>query len=173
MSSRSIFTGLCCCALFSVAALAQSTKLSNSDKKFMNVAAEGDMTEAHLGQVAQAQASQAELKDFGRMLAQDYTNAYNELTELANKTGETIPKGIDVRRNKALAHLIRLRGNSFNLRFLRREIRDHQTALASFRREAEHGQDADVKAYASKMIPTLEEQLHKAEALAKSEKYIT
>ena len=171
MNPRSILIGFGCCALLSVPALAQSTGLSTSDKEFMKIAAQSDMTEAHLGQVAQDQASQADLKDFGRTLAQDYTNAYNELTELANKTGETIPKGIDVYRNKALAHLIRLKGNTFDHPFLRREIQDHKLELARFKREAARGQDPDVKAYASKMIPTLEEQLHKARALAKSEKH--
>jgi hypothetical protein len=40
-------------------------------------------------------------------------------------------------------------------------------AIADFKREAQHGQNPDVKAYASKMIPVLEGHLRRAKALAK------
>ena len=66
--------------------------------------------------------------------------------------------------------LVHLKGNNFDRQFVQDEIAGHRRAIAAFKREAEHGQDADVKAYANKMIPVLEKHLHMAEELAKPTK---
>jgi putative membrane protein len=167
MTLKSILPGLGCALVLSVPALAQTKRATNADRAFMRMAAEADMTEAHIGQMAESQASQSQVKDFGQMLDRDHTDAYQQLTALAAKTGDSIPKGIDIRKEAAVEQLIKLKGKQFDRRFLQEEIRDHQKALAAFKREAQHGQDPDVKAYASKMIPVLEGHLHQAETLAK------
>jgi putative membrane protein len=63
-----------------------------------------------------------------------------------------------------LAHL---KGANFDRQFSRDEIAAHRQAIIVFKREAEHGQDAAVKAYAAKMVPVLEKHLHLAEDCAK------
>lgn len=171
MHFKTILVGIGSCALFGVLASAQSSNLSNSDKKFLEMAADANMSEAHLGKMAESQASAVGVKDFGQKLVRDHTNAYHELDVLAKKIGATIPKGINVRQDNAIEGLMRVKGNSFDHRFLREEVRDHEKVLTEFRREAEHGREPDVKAYASKMIPTLEQHLHTAESLAKSERH--
>jgi len=114
-------------------------------------------------------ASDEGVKSFGQTLVQDHTEAYEELTAVASKTGESIPKGIDIRRDRAIEGLAREKRASFDRSFVRHEVQHHQRTIAEFKREAEKGQNAEVKAYAQKMIPTLEEHLHKAESLEKSE----
>jgi putative membrane protein len=150
--------------------MAQAQTASNADKAFMRMAAQADMTEAHLGQMAESQASQSQVKDFGQKLTHDHTDAYEQLAALAAKTGSAIPKGIDIRKMSAVEQLMKLKGTQFDRVFVQDEIRGHQKALAEFKREAQHGQDPDVKAYASKMIPVLEDHLHEAQALAKPAK---
>lgn len=157
-----------CCAMS-----VQAADLSSVDKAFLKLAADANMTEAHLGKMAQEQAAESGVKDYGQTLAQDHTKAYEELTVLANKTGESIPKGIDVRRNRAIEELTKQKGAGFDRRFLTHEVQDHRKAIAEFKRETEKGQNADIKAYAQKMIPTLEGHLRKAEELEKSGKGTT
>jgi putative membrane protein len=172
MQLKTFLAGICGCALFGAAVFAQTgNKLSNGDKKFLELAADANMTEAHIGQMAENTAAKTSVRDFGQKLARDHTNAYAELAALANKIGATVPKGIDVRRDSAIRELTREKGRAFDRRFLRDEILDHERALTEFRREAAHGRDADIKAYASKMIPTLEEHLHIAESLVKPERH--
>jgi putative membrane protein len=43
-------------------------------------------------------------------------------------------------------------------------IRDHQQDIADFRKEAESGQDPDLKAFAQRTLPILEQHLQMAEA---------
>jgi putative membrane protein len=152
------------------AAQLAAAALSNTDKQFMITAARTDMIEAHEGQMAESQANRANVKDFGKLLVQDHTQSYEQLTALSSKAGVSIPKGIDAAKVPALEPLLRLKGDRFDREFTRDEIAAHRRALAAFKREAEHGQDADVKAYASSMIPTLEKHLQLAEECAKPAK---
>ena len=57
MGKKSILTGLICCTLGGVLLLAQTSTAPKgtapkSDQDFLNFAAETDMAEAHLGQLA-------------------------------------------------------------------------------------------------------------------------
>jgi len=153
-----------------LAAIAYAASLSNADKEFLVMAAKANMTEAHEGQMAEDQGASAEVKDFGKTLVQDHTDAYGQLSILANKAGVTIPKGINTGKDRTIQQLVHLKGSGFDRQFARYEVTAHRQAIAAFKREAEHGEDPDVKAYASKMVPILEKHLMLAEQCAKPPK---
>jgi len=155
--------------LFSASQL-PAANLNAGDRHFLIMAAEANMKEAHLGQAAQNQSTDTGVKDLGNTLAQDHTKAYEQLSMLAAKMGEEIPKGINVAKDASLNGILKLKGNQFDRHFLQHEIQDHKKTIAAFRHEAERGQDADLKAYASQMIPSLEKHLNMAQDLAKSTK---
>jgi len=170
MMFKHTLPGLGCILAFSLPWLAQAQTASNADKAFMKMAAQIDMTEAHIGQMAESRGSASQVRDFGQKLTHDHTDAYDQLAAVAAKTGAAIPKGIDIRKIPAVEQLMNLKGPQFDHLFAQEEVRDHQKALAEFKREAQHGQNPDVKTYAGKMIPVLEDHLHTAEALARSAK---
>lgn len=172
MYCKRILAVICGGSLFGALAWAGTVKLSNNDKKFLNMAADANMTQAHIGEMAEKAAAKTSVRDFGQQLVRDHTQAYGELAALAGRIGATIPKGIDVRRDSAIRKLTRVKGRTFDRQFLRDEVLDHERALTAFRREAAHGSDADVRAFASKMIPTLREHLHTAESLERSGRHI-
>lgn len=158
---KGIATAVCSVALL------QGADLSKADAHFMKMAAEANMTEAHVGQMAEKQASGQAVKDFGETLSKDHTNAYESLTVLSDKTGEAIPKGIG--RDATITHLSHLKGRAFDRAFTTEEVQSHKAAIAMFEKEAEHGENAEVKAWAKDMIPTLEKHLATAESLTKVE----
>ena len=49
-------------------------------------------------------------------------------------------------------------------------VKDHRTDVAEFKKEAASGKDPEVKAFASKTLPTLEEHLKLAEQTLASTK---
>ena len=167
MSLRNISMAFVCCAAGAFASSAASP-LSSVDKRFMNNAADDDMIEANLGKMAESHAARTDVKDFAKQLADDHSRAYGELLQLANTTGDEVPRGIDIRRDHAAARLTRLSGERFDRLFLRDEIAWHEKAIAAFRREAAHGPNPQVKAMASQMIPVLEKHLERARQLVKS-----
>ena len=80
------------------------------------------MTEAHEGQMAERQATRAEVKNFAKTLVSYHTESYEHLTELAAKTGESIPKGIDSSKNRTIQQLLHLKGQAFDRGFARDEV---------------------------------------------------
>jgi putative membrane protein len=166
MHARMFFSCLCCGVLLSGVALAQN--LSNADKEFIKMAAVTNMKQAHVGEMAQDQAANSDVKDFGQTLVKDHTDAYDRLAKLADKTGVAIPRGIDAARIPAIESLSRLKGKNFDRSFLEHEVAAQRSAIAEFRREASHGQDQDLKNYASQCVSTLENDLKTAQSLEKS-----
>lgn len=167
MSLRNKFLVFGCCAIGAFGA-PPSSHLSSADKSFMTKAADDDMIEANVGQMAESRAAKTEVRDFAKTLADDHSKAYGELLQLANTTGDKVPRGIDIRRDRNASQLKHLTGARFDHAFLSDEIASHEKAIAAFRREAAHGSDPEVKAMASRMIPVLEKHLQTARQLAKS-----
>jgi putative membrane protein len=171
MQIRRIRSAVVCFALFAAAGIAYAASVSKADKQFMIMAARNDMIEAHEAQMAESQAERTDVKNLAKTLVQDHTESYRHLSELGAKTGVSIPKGIDAAKDPAVQQLTRLKGGSFDRQFARDEIAAHRHVIAVFKHEAEHGQDPEVKAYASKVIPVLEKHLHLAEECAKVAKH--
>src|SRR6185437_13422330 len=167
MYTRMILSGFCGLALCCVPAFAQATGSAN-DQKFVDFAAQTDMAEAHLGQLAQEQASGQDVKDYAQMLTTDHTDDYNKLTAAATKAGATVPKGLDAAHDKMIAPFEKLKGASFDRRFERDMVAGHTKAIAEYKKEETDGQSADLKAYATAALPVLEKHLQAAKDLEKS-----
>ncbi len=171
MHQNSKVTGFCVFVFLAGASLAQSATLGHGgkqqDKQFLRTIAIADMTEAHAGEMAENTAAGAPVKDFGQMVAKDETEEYEQLTMLAGKTGENIPKGIDARKYPAIRALMNRKGGAFDRDFLRYEIVDERRVIAALRREAAHGENPDIKAWAGKIAAARQQELEKAQSLAK------
>jgi putative membrane protein len=167
MNVQSIFLSGACIAILAATGIAEAASLRKADAQFLTMAAKSDMTEAHEGEIAVNQAARTDVKAFARTIVQDHTDSYHELTALAAKTGVSIPRGINVARDQTIVQLVHLKGAGFDREFVRDQIATHRHAIAVFKQEAEHGQDAGVKAYAARMVPILEKHLHLAEDCAK------
>lgn len=160
---------VCMCApLLSVPAVLLGGTLDNVDAHFLRMAAKANLEETHLGQIAEHQASLQGVKDFGEELSNDHATAYRELSALANKVGEKIPTVLG--EDKEIDRLMRFDGTQFDSAFLNEEVQAHKSVIAAFKNEAEHGESADIKAWAKNMIPTLEGHLETAERLVAQEK---
>ncbi|HUP02362.1 MAG TPA: DUF4142 domain-containing protein [Bryobacteraceae bacterium] len=171
MQIRNALAGACCLGLLAAAGIAQAASLSKTDKQFLATAARTNMTVAHEGQMAGAQAASPDVKSFAEKLVQDQNDSYARIDELASKSGDAIPKGIDAAKIPAIARLSHLKGAGFDKQFTRDEAAAEQQAIAAFKREARHGQDAGVKDYAKNQLPTLQKDLQQAQSCLKPAKH--
>lgn len=166
---KTIVSGLFCCALMSVPLRAQNTgSAATSDQAFVTMAAQTDMTEAHLGQMAANQASSQGVKDYAQMLVTDHTADYTQLTAIAQKAGLTVPNGIDAQHQHMIAPFEKLKGKMFDHRYAQEMVMGHDKAIAAYTKESRDGQNADLKAYATQGLPTLEKHKSGAQGLAKA-----
>lgn len=171
LTKRILSTGFVCGAICCIPALAQTTPpaagtATAADKEFITFVGQTDMTEAHFGQLAQDQATDQDIKDYGQTLVTDHTKDYNTVSALATKLGADMPKGIDAAHNKMIDPVAKLKGRAFDRRFLADMVKGHEQAIAKYKKEADSGDNADLKAYASATLPTLQMHLQKAEELA-------
>jgi len=148
-----------------VSAIAQeSAHRMTADTNFATKAAQGGMAEVKLGQLAEQHAQNADVKAFGQRMVTDHTKANDELKAIAGRKGITLPSDIDAKDQATYDRLSKLNGAAFDKAYMRDMVSDHRTDVAEFRRESEHGTDADIKGFAAKTLPTLEEHLKMAES---------
>jgi len=127
-----------------------------SDKEFVMRAAQGGMTEVELGKVASEKGGTSEVKDFGNRMVKDHTQANDELKGLAEKKGITLSSTLDPRHQAQVDRLNKLTGPAFDKAYVNNQVRAHESTVELFQEEAQSGQDPDLKAFASRTLPTLQ-----------------
>src|SRR5580698_2823903 len=165
---KAIFPAVCCMALCCIPALAKDEKAAAlTDQQFLDLAAQTDMLEAHLGQMAANQASGQAVKDYAQMLVTDHTADYKQLQALAAKDGLNVPAGLDAEHDKMIAPFEKLNGAAFDTRYEHTMIEGHTKALAIYNKESTDAQNTDVRSYAGETLPTLQKHLDGAKDLGK------
>jgi len=151
-------------------AAAQAARGSDSARQFVMQAASSGMAEVQLGQLATERGASAEVKQFGQRMVDDHTKANQELLTLAQAKNIPVATEIDQQHQTMADTLATLEGAAFDRAYMTGQVADHEQAVRLFTTAATDGQDADVKAFAAKTLPTLQEHLHMAQALAAKQK---
>jgi putative membrane protein len=134
-------------------------KLGQVDSEFLHLAAEVNMAEMKLGKLAQDRATAANLKQYGQRLVTDHTKMSAELQKIAQKEDATLPGKLDEKHQDLFDQLSKVNGATFDTNFSKDMIKGHEHAIAKFETQAKNGQDAELKAYAEKWLPTLRDHL--------------
>lgn len=165
---KRILSAFCCIALCSVPALAQN-KPATSDQKFVDMAAQTDMVEANLGQLADSVAASQDVKTYAQMLVTDHTKDFQQLNEVAQQADLKMPNAIDSEHNKAMiAPFQKLKGEAFDRRYIHEMVAGHTKAVAAYKKEAADAQNQALKSYAEQALPVLQKHLDDAKALEKA-----
>lgn len=169
---KRILALVCCIALGTLPALAAQKKAAGApmtDQQFVDFAAQTDMVEANLGQLAQNNASSQEVKDYGQMLTTDHTNDFSQLHAAAQSANLTVPDAIDSAHNKTMINpMEKLHGSAFDKTYVRDMVAGHTKALEVYKKEASDAQNDAIKTYAQAAIPVLQKHLDQAKELEKS-----
>jgi putative membrane protein len=140
-----------------------NTGLSSSDQKFVNEAAIGGMAEVEMGRLGVERATSDDVKAFSQRLIDDHTKANADLAQVASSKGVTLPTGLDAKHQAVIDHLRTLSGADFDREFAKVGVKDHQEDIKAFQKESSGGRDADVKSFATRTLPTLQEHLRMAQ----------
>jgi putative membrane protein len=142
-------------------ALAQSPRgaLSDADHKFVMEALEGGQMEVELGRLAEQKAASDAVKQFGQRMATDHAKAGQELAQLAAGKGVEVPKQPARKTQMEKDRLSKATGAAFDREYVKMMVKDHEQDVAAFKRESQQAQDPDLKAWAAKTLPTLEDHL--------------
>jgi len=145
-------------------ASAKTSARAMSDSDFAKAAAEGGAAEIKLGQLAEDKGSNQTVKDFGKRMVADHTQADQKLATAASKDNlsTTIPAELNAKDQATYDRLFKLSGSAFDRAYARDMVRDHVNDVAAFRHESNNGKDADIRSFASSTLPTLESHLKQA-----------
>jgi putative membrane protein len=139
------------------AGAADSAAGSTKDHHFFKEAAQGGMAEVALGQMAADKAESEAVKNFGQKMVTDHGKANQELKDLAASEGVTLPTDMSADAKALQKKLSGLSGAEFDKMYMKEMLKDHKKDISAFKTEAEKGQNPEVKNWAAKTLPTLEE----------------
>jgi len=133
---------------------------------FVKQAAISDMFEIESSKLAQQKAD-ADSKMFAEKMIKDHTETTAELKALVSggKVKAEIPAEMDSAHKSKLDKLQGLNGDDFDKQYDSDQKAAHKDAVSLFERYAKGGENADLKAFASKHLPHLQEHLKMAEGL--------
>lgn len=131
----------------------------NNDAQFLVDAAEINLKEIQLGQLAQKQGIAADVKKLGKAMEEAHTKAQKELRDLAEKKQITVPSSLTDEGQNEYKKLADEKGKDFDKEYCDKMVQGHKDAIDRFEKAARDAVDADIKAWASGMIPTFRAHL--------------
>jgi len=153
-------------ALVALPAFAAEPKpTTRAEQGFLNEAARGGLMEVELGRVATQNAATDRVKDFGQRMVDDHSKANDDLKGLASRENVTLPTAVSKDEQKQIDRLSKLHGAAFDKAYMQAMLQDHEKDVAKFRQESKTARDPDVKDFASRTLPTLEEHLRMAQSI--------
>lgn len=146
-----------------------TSQLSAADQSFVKKAAAGGMAEVELGKLATEKASNDDVKKFGQRMVDDHGKANDQLKQLANQKGISVPSDLEAKDKALKDRLSKLSGTQFDHAYMKNMVRDHTKDVAEFRKESKSAKDDDLKNFASQTLPTLEDHLKQAKSIGPKE----
>ena len=143
--------------------------MSSQDHKFVMEAAMGGMMEVELGRWAAQKGTSDAVKQFGRRMVDDHSKANQELMTLASSKGMTLPTALDDKHQKDVAKITATSGAEFDRAYSKMMLKDHEQDVKEFERQSTRGGDPEIRAFAARTLPTLQEHLQMVRTLPGNE----
>jgi len=140
--------------------------LSSSDKQFVMEASQGGSAEVQLGALAVQKAMSSDVKQFGQRMVDDHSRAGSELKQFASGKNVSLPSEIGSEHQEVMDRLSKPSGKEFDRAYMAEMLKDHEKDVAAFERISQQGDDPDLKAWTTKILPTLREHLQMARDIA-------
>ena len=147
----------------------KASSLSREDSGFLSQAAQNGHAEVEASKLAMEKATDPKVKEFAKRMIDDHTMANKELEALASSKGVELPSGPSlVQQGKSKLMLSTADGADFDRRYAEAMgVEAHKDTIDLFEKAMKSPKDADVKAFAQKTLPKLQEHLKMAEAMVK------
>ena len=149
-------------ATTSSAKVASGSSLPRSERRFIEKAAQGGNQEVEMSKLAMDKAQNAQVKAFAKRLVDDHTAANAALMKIATAKGVSPPATVDGGHQRKMDRMAKKSGADFDREYMDDMVDHHQKDVRDFRSMAKSAKDPDLKAFAAKTLPTLEEHLQMA-----------
>jgi putative membrane protein len=144
-----------------------SADAREDDAGWVAEAASGGMMEVQAAELAIKKAVSPQVKEFAKMMIEDHKKANDELKTLATAKNITLPTALMDKHQKVINDIQDKTGKDFDITFMNRMLDDHKEDVEKFQKAADKANDAEVKAFATKTLPTLIKHREMAEKVEK------
>jgi putative membrane protein len=135
------------------------------DADFAVTAAEDNMFEVKVAQLAETNASSSEVKSFAKAIIADHNKVSEELRALAASEDITLPVSLSDRCQRKYDDISGKSGREFDEKFADLMVKDHKDVVDNFKKEADKGEDPEIKSFAARNVSSFEHHLAQAQAL--------
>lgn len=149
---------------FALVAGSISAAMAATSNDFVDAAAQGGITEVEAGKLALEKSSSADVKTFAQHMITDHGKANQELMALAKKLDIEVPDEAAL-TDKAKKAILELRDESFDKAYANNQVAAHEKTVELFKKETASSDNTELRAFATKTLPTLEDHLKMAKEL--------
>jgi putative membrane protein len=129
---------------------------SDATAGFIKGATIGGMFEIKTSQLALKTSKDADIKKFASKMIKDHSKASNEMKSLLTADQAKIaPKKLDEKHQAQYDALKKATGSDFDKQFVDAQVAAHDEAVSLFQDYFQNGDDAKLKDFATKTLPTL------------------
>jgi putative membrane protein len=139
--------------LLSHVALAKD--ISKKDTEYLQKAAQGTMSEVKMGEMAQKQAADERVKQFGKRMVGDHGKDLQSIRQLAGQKHVALPDAPDKEQTRETDKLAKLSGADFDREYVKYEMKDHKDDVRESAKAMKEATDPDVKKFASAEYQTV------------------
>jgi putative membrane protein len=139
---------------------------ASSVQSFLTNIAECNLAETGAGKTAKERANSPEVRKFAQQMLDDHGRVDSELSDLARRTGVTLPEQAGDAHRKELARLSEADGAEFDRRYVAMILGDHVNGLAMLQEKARLATDKDVRDFAERTLSRCQGHLKTARDLS-------
>jgi putative membrane protein len=129
--------------------------MSAHDREFVDAAAQGGMFELDSARMALDKNASGPNRAFANMMLEDHEKANKELEKVVREKGGMLPIAPDAEHRRMLDDLSKTQGQTFDEAYHKAQVKVHDDAIALFEDAARNCDDADLRTFAEKTLPTL------------------
>jgi putative membrane protein len=125
------------------------------------------MYEVQAGKIAADKGQSDAVKQFGQQMVDAHAKTTEELTSIVKSKNIKVDllSKLDAKHQKLIDDLNSASAQDFDKTYANQQVDAHQEAVKLFKKYASSGDDADVKQFAEKTLPTIEHHLEEAKKL--------
>lgn len=141
--------------------------LPGAEKEFVSTAGMLGLAEVQMANLAQQKAVAGNVRSFAQRMVTDHSASSAELSQLATMKGLALPTELAGDAKAGLEHLNSLTGADFDRAYMQHMVADHEKAVAEFDRASTNTTDPQIKEFAVRNLPILQQHLVEAKEIAR------
>ena len=142
-----------------------SSAISQSDKEFLDFAAQVNQSEIQGGLAAEKKADAPAVRAFARLMVLDHMELESQLAGIATENGVELPSGPSEQAKQEMASLQNISGSEFDTKYMQHMVQGHEHVIQKFKSEEGQAQARPVEAVVAGALPILQQHLALAEAV--------